>query len=105
MWDARAARAVAAAVVFWLVAVLDRTAEMLAEKFPVQAVTHIRAHPDQVTGRMFNQSNWDGHLPLSLTAHLVFINGRADFLADLTVSQTCNLVRWRSGNATKCLGR
>jgi hypothetical protein len=58
--------------------------DVLPDRFPVAAVEWLRAHPDEVSGEMFNDYGWGGYLMLALPERKVFIDGRNDFYgADL----------------------
>ena len=56
--------------------------EPLTNRFPVASVKYLRAHPEVVTGEMFNDYAWGGYLILYLPERKVFIDGRNDFYGE-----------------------
>jgi hypothetical protein len=82
-------RATVAAAFLALVAVLAKpnlvggdpilTTDVLSNRFPVAAVQFVAAHPQAVTGEMFNDYGWGGYLILTMPEHRVFVDGRNDF--------------------------
>ncbi|HXI83501.1 MAG TPA: hypothetical protein VNL17_05355 [Verrucomicrobiae bacterium] len=49
------------------------------DRYPVEAVDWLRAHPDVVRGEMFNLFLWGGYLEYSLPKYKTFIDSRNDF--------------------------
>ena len=56
--------------------------EALTNRFPVASVKYLRAHPEVVSGEMFNDYAWGGYLILYLPERKVFIDGRNDFYGE-----------------------
>jgi hypothetical protein len=61
--------------------------EMIASKWPVNAVGYIRQNPDEFRGNMFNQYAWGGYLMQALPEHRVFVDGRTDFYGEPLIRQ------------------
>ena len=59
-----------------------RPTEMPRGQWPVAAVDHVREHPQQFRGNMFNLFIWGGYLMRALPEHEVFVDGRADFYGE-----------------------
>lgn len=110
LWGARAERlqqtdeamrggwlvaALAAVYVVWM----PHPVTMPAERWPVDAVKHIRAHPGEFDGRMFNQYAWGGYLMHILPEHKTFVDGRADFYSQDVIRDFGDVTdlapRWR----------
>jgi hypothetical protein len=56
--------------------------EVLTNRFPAASVKYLRAHPEIVSGEMFNDYGWGGYLILYLPERKVFIDGRNDFYGE-----------------------
>lgn len=70
----------------WVIVVcVPHPTELPADRWPVAAVRHIQQHPDEFTGRMFNNYVWGGYLLKVLPAHRVFVDGRTDFYGEALI--------------------
>lgn len=70
--------------VWWPVAVATalawpRPIDLRDSGWPLDAVAHVRQHPQQFTGNVFNQYVWGSYLVHALPEQRVFIDSRQDF--------------------------
>jgi hypothetical protein len=56
--------------------------ELLADRFPVEAVRYLQSHAAAVEGNVFNEYNWGGYLMRYLPAKKLFIDSRNDFYGE-----------------------
>jgi len=59
--------------------------ELPRDRWPVAAVEHIRAHPSEFSGPMFNDYLWGGYLLKALPEQKVFVDGRTDFYGEALI--------------------
>ena len=82
-----------------LVAILcvPRPTEMPPDRWPVNAVSFIRQHPEQFCGNMLNQHIWGGYLMLALPEHKVYVDGRTDFYGEAFIRNFLDMTQARPG--------
>jgi hypothetical protein len=76
---------------------VPRPTEMPNEKWPVEAVAFIRAHPDKFAGKMFNQYGWGGYLMHALPERRVFVDPRTDFYGETFIREFSDTTMLRPG--------
>lgn len=67
--------------------------EVLTNRFPAASVKYLRAHPEVVSGEMFNDYGWGGYLILYLPERKVFIDGRNDFYGEALLREFTDVNR------------
>jgi hypothetical protein len=70
---------VVTAVAIGLIVIHPLPVQMPAARWPVQAIQHIKAHPERFQGKLFNAPLWGSYLLLALPEHKVFADSRFDF--------------------------
>ncbi|MCX6910726.1 MAG: hypothetical protein NTY01_22160 [Verrucomicrobia bacterium] len=97
---------VVAVVALAAITLPPRPTEMPPDRWPVNAVKFIKAHPEQFTGNMLNQHVWGGYLMWVMPERKVFVDGRTDFYGEAFIRNFLDMTQlqpeWREKlNASK----